>query len=203
MPGKFPVLYPTVASVIEPHAMAAGQFIGSRPQGVTVHYAADVDLKRVIDALRKRNLGYHLIIDRDGKVHQTCYLDRKVNHAGPSEWLDQSCNRWHAAVCLLSWGQLRKDRKAWNGASIPEGEQVKRAENVSKRMAWWHAATSAQERSLVEVLRWFVAMGLDPRRICGHDEAAQPPGRKVDPGGVIRWSMDGLREAAVSDEYPW
>lgn len=208
MPRKFPTVYPLVASIIDPTAMAAGQFIGSRPQGVTVHYSADRDLKRTIKSLQDRHLGYHLIIDRDGKVYQTCYLDRRVSHAGPSEWRKLGCNRWHAAVCLISWGEVKKKSgkiySAWNGAELIDedidGKDIaRRPANVGGALANWDAATDAQEGRLLEVLRWFIACKVDPRNICGHDEAAIPPGRKIDPGGVLSFSMEDIRNALCDE----
>lgn len=202
--AKFPPLYPLVASIVEPHAAATGQFIGSRPQGVTVHYTADRDLKRSLKSLADRKLGYHLIIDRDGKITQTCYMDRRTNHAGPSEWRKLSCNRWHIAVALVSWGEVQKKQgriyAAWNGALLEDkdidgSDVARRPANVGGALANWDAATKAQESRLVEILSWAVAMGVDPRNICGHDEAAIPPGRKVDPGGVLSFSMDTLRRS--------
>ncbi len=198
-PRKFPTVYPMVASIVTPNEHAAGQFIGSRPQGVTVHYSADRDLQRVIRTLHERGLNYHLIIDREGKVHQLCYLDRRVNHAGPSLWRQQSCNRWHAAVCILNWGQLKKGAMTWNDIPLPAEDIARRPENVSFKMTLWDAATPAQEASLLMVLRWFVAMKVDPRNIVGHDESAIPPGRKVDPGGALSWTMEDLRNSLCDE----
>lgn len=215
-PPKFPSVYPLVSKVIEPHSMAAGKFLGSRPHGVTVHYTADMNLSRVIASLRGRTLGYHLLIDRDGKVIQTSYLDSKVNHAGPSKWHDESCNKWHAAIAIMSWGEVKKEGgkiySAWNGAKLEDKDVdgqdiVERPSNVKGVKAFWQAATKAQEETLLQMLRWFMTQGIDPRKICGHDEAAIPPGRKIDPGGVLSMTMPELRnrlcaEVGINPDLP-
>lgn len=198
MPG-FPIVYPGAARVIEPTSMATGQFIGSRPMGLTVHYTADRDAERARRALVERRLGYHLLIGRDGAVTQLTYLDRRVAHAGPSEWRKMSCNRWFAAVALVSWGELQAGGKTWTGQPLAAAETGTRPYNVGSKMALWDMATPAQEARLLEVVRWFIGQGMDPRSIAGHDEAAIPPGRKVDPGGVLSFTMAALRESLCED----
>ncbi len=188
---RFPVIYPFVSAIYEPHAYSAGQFVGSRPFGVTVHVTADDSIERVRRTLKERHLGYHLVIDFDGKVTQLCYLDRRTNHAGPSNWRGNHCNEKFAAVALLGWGVLDKDDKTWTGE--PVGNAVTRPGNVGAGRFRWQPATAAQEKSLLDVLGWFRATGCDPANFCGHDEAAVPPGRKTDPGGALSMTMSQIR----------
>ncbi len=193
---KIPTVYPFVNKVIDPHVPAIGKFANGMPTGVSIHYSADRDLNRTIRTLKARNLGYHLIIDRDGTIVQTCYLDSRCSHAGPSIWNGLSCNRYHVAICVLSWGEVKKKPEgflAWNSAQVPAKDVVYRPFNIGGSKGYWDAATDAQEKSLIDVLRWFLMQGISYSAICGHDEAASPPGRKIDPGGVIRWNMDELR----------
>ena len=189
--AKFPTIYPTVAKIIEPHTRHTGTFIGCRPMGVTVHYTADRNMDRARASDEARDLGYHLVIDRDGKIYQTAYLDRTVNHAGPSMWQEMNCNKYFAAVAVVAWGEL-KDGKSWAGTS--DVTPVKRPYNCATKMSMWDDTTQEQQTALLQVLRWFIACGIDPKNICGHDEAAIPPGRKVDPGGSIPWTMKDLRQ---------
>lgn len=201
--ARFPQFYPAVKSIIEPEQYSAGQIIGSRPLGVVVHDTADRDLVRVRRSLKEQGLGYHLLIDRDGKVIQLCYFDRRANHAGNADWKKYSPNRWFASVSLASWGKLEKVKgpdgpsfQAWNKSVLDPAEVVYRVGADGKK-SYWDAATPAQETALLEVLRWFVAMGVDAENVCGHDECALPKGRKSDPGGVLSRPMAAWRAAAA------
>ncbi len=193
-----PQLYPMVRSVFRPTALGRGPFEGGSARGVTVHHAADRDLNRVQTEGATTRIGYHLVIDRDGFVHQTTYMDQMVAHAGEAIWNGLSPNRAHVAVSLLSWGRLTKtdgssDLVAWDGATVHPEEAAMRQGNLSPELAWWDAATPAQEEALFNLLRWFVACGIDPANICGHDECALPVGRKDDPGGVLSMTMQAVR----------
>lgn len=191
----FPTIYPLVNSVYEPSAYTNGKwFIGKRPMGVTVHYTADRDLVRLRRSLKEQKLGYHIIIGTDGKPCQLAYLDAQVSHAGNAMWREHSPNRWHAAVSVASWGKLDKDGRAWNGELVPK-ENVVRRKGRDGKLAYWDAINLAQQETLVNVLSWFCAMGVPAANICGHDECAVPFGRKVDPGGVLPWTMEELRGA--------
>lgn len=197
-----PDLYPLVGSIVQPTSMAVGRFIADRPQGITVHYTADRDSERSRRALKERGLGYHVLIERDGTVVQLTYMTRRVNHAGPSLWRELSCNKWHVAIALVSWGRLDDKRRAWNGESIVADQCAQRPENISGRLAWWDAATDVQVRRLLEVIRWCLAFGIPPENVCGHDEAAIPAGRKVDPGGVLPMTMAELRQVLLGGTKP-
>ena len=168
------------------------------PAGVTVHYTATRGIVGTIKELATRNLGYHIIIGRDGTVYQCAEFNFRLNHAGKASWKGLSPNREHLAVSLESWGWVTQKPggifETWTGVNIPVGEV---AERCGKH---WDAATSQQELSLLSFLRWAVSQGIDPTNICGHDECAIPFGRKSDPGGVLSLPMPNLREI-LSDLY--
>lgn len=156
------------------------------PIGVTIHYTADDSLERSISALRMAGLGYHIIIDRDGSTYQCAPFTDRVYHAGKALWHGYKPNSSHIAISLISWGKLSHG-KSWRGDVVPEAEIAER---------WggqWHEATPVQGQVLMNLLRWLVEAGIDPRHICGHDECALPPGRKVDPGGVLSKTMAEIR----------
>lgn len=158
----------------------------SMPTGVTVHYTADPNFDRVKAHMLSENVGYHFIIDREGKIHQTASLGRCVNHAGKALWNGQSPNRTHLAVAFLSWGLLNSDSKAWNGTSVVGA--VKRDGHL------WDPATRAQEVSLLDLLHWAMSeFGILASNLCGHDECALPKGRKTDPGGSLSKPMSHIR----------
>lgn len=157
------------------------------PVGITIHYTADNDLTRSINSLRAINLGYHILIDKDGSCYQGAPFTDRVYHAGKATWLGYKPNSSHVALSLVSWGKLSHG-KSWRGDKIPEQEIAER------QGGQWHKATDAQEKSLFDILKWFIDQGIDPRHICGHDECALPPGRKVDPGGILKMSMHEVRK---------
>jgi len=189
-----PDLYPGMKKLVDPLAMSTGRMKAS---GVTVHYLAEVNVEAAIASLRKEGLGYHVIIDRDGKLYQTCYFSHKVAHAGVAKWNGKSPNSHHVAVAVASWGAVGlKDKKffSWAGHQIPAGEVARRPGNLGNQLYHWHAATQTQEATLMMFLRWCVSKGISPKDVCGHDECAIPAGRKADPGGVLTWTMKELRD---------
>lgn len=190
-----PDIYRGTDKLVNPLAMSAGPM--NDVKGVTVHHTADTNVQRVIDSLKAQELGYHIIIDRDGTVIQTTYMGHRVNHAGSATWLDASPNRHHVAVALVSWGSVQKKDgqfQAWNGAQVVATQVAKRPGNLGPQEYYWHVATDAQEKELIQFLRWAMWRGLDRESFCGHDECALPKGRKSDPGGVLSKTMAQIRE---------
>lgn len=180
-------------------SLGCGKMEGT-PLGVTIHYLAERNVANAIVGLRSNKLGYHLIIDRDGHVVQCGDFSERMNHAGRATWRGVSPNRRHLAVAVVSWGEVAKIQdafgyKAWTGAKVNVFDVVTRRGNVDNVWRYWDAATAAQEDSLFHFLAWAVKSGgIDPRSVCGHDEAAIPFGRKNDPGGVLSLSMQQIRD---------
>jgi len=189
--SKLPEYYPNVHLILEPTKNLVGKFIGDDPSGATIHYTASRNLEATHKTLMDRGLNYHFIIDREGKVIQTAQLTHRVHHAGKAKWLDKSPNRSHVSVALLSWGLLN-DGKTWVGKRLPVEETAHRRNNT------WDKATMAQEEALLHLCRWLVCMGIPPAGVCGHDECCLPKGRKVDPGGVLSWTMPEFRRLVTS-----
>lgn len=54
------------------------------PRMIVVHSTGGSSLSGAIDTLRAKGLGYHFLIDKDGRVYQGCRMDRKCGHAGNS-----------------------------------------------------------------------------------------------------------------------
>lgn len=194
MPKTLPTICPLVSSIYHPTNLARDPLVAA---GVTVHHAAHRSLKVVQEEGIKSKIGYHLIIDREGKIHQTTYLDRTVWHAGKALWNGRSPNREHVAVCLLSWGRLKPLEEgfvSWAGAEVPRVEARRRPGRDGK-FDWWDACTQPQEAALIKTLSWLIAAGgIAPSDVAGHDEAALPLGRKDDPGGSLSWGMNELRQ---------
>lgn len=198
---KFPIMYDRADQVIRLDEMARGPLHSEKPLGVTIHYSAERDLERTLTALKTASkdysLGYHLLIDRMGKVTQTVRFDRMVYHAGKADWMGHSPNKTHISVCLLSYGELKKDAMgsftSWSGIPIDPQQADRRKNNVNGEYAWWDIATALQEMSLRAFLIWCVMNGISADSVCGHDECSLPKGRKIDPGGVLSITMPEVR----------
>jgi N-acetyl-anhydromuramyl-L-alanine amidase AmpD len=164
---------------------------------VTVHYTADRDIARTARSLIKADLGYHLFIDRGGEVTQMTSFDQICWHAGNAVWAGKSPNKNHISLALISWGALTEIKagiyQSWAKTFVPPSEVEIRPDNVKGLKQPWDVATLAQISALIDVLRFCIGEGIDVGDICGHDECALPPGRKLDPGGVLPMSMSQLR----------
>jgi N-acetyl-anhydromuramyl-L-alanine amidase AmpD len=174
----------------------SGDFENGIAKGITVHYTAGGAATSTIDYLRKTSLRYHLLIDREGSVYQLVYLNRKVNHAGPANWLGLSPNRNHIAIALANWGVLEKDNDryhTWTRKVLPPSQVAHRPYTQEGKMGYWEACTPDAEETLNGVLRWLcVNLNIDSNHICGHDESTP---RKVDPGGSLSQSMEEIRRS--------
>lgn len=199
---NFPDTFPGADQRYRKRLKVVGSFQGGAPLGVTVHYTADRDLDRTIRALAAKELGYHLLIDRDGGIYQAADLNQQVWHAGKAVWRNINPNRSHVAVSIVSWGEVQEEAGVfsvtWNGVQIPDSDVARRKAPVTGVETLWDAATQAQEIALSETLEWLVDQGVAPANVCGHDEAALPHGRKCDPGGVLSRTMEQIRTELVA-----
>ena len=186
--------YDHADSIITPTERVHRKYTGAIPEGITIHYTANGSVESTIKALRDQGLNYHLIIDRDGKVYQTASFFHGTWHAGKAIWRGQSPNYKHLSVALVSWGwliEVHGQYETWAGKLILPDE-IRHTEANGKMH--WQKATDPQQASLMRFLRWAVDCGIDPERICGHDECCEPPGRKTDPGGVLGWPVSSIRD---------
>lgn len=181
---KLPELYPYIQRF--DFAKVAPEADALVASGVTIHYTADDNLDRVIESLEDHDLRYHLVIDRNGDVCQLAPLTSCVDHAGRAAWNGKSPNRHHVAIALVSWGKLI-GYESWTGVKIRPSERT------WAKDSYWHAASVEQLDTLERMCQWLVSCGIEPRSFCGHDECCLPLGRKVDPGGVLPFTMDQLR----------
>jgi len=184
-------LYPKVVTVFRPAILSRGPWPSGKPVGVTVHHSADRDLAQVEAYGAAEKIGYHIIIDRDGSAHQTAHLDACVAHAGKASWNKVSPNRGHVAVCVLSWGRVKREGDkftTWTTEELPH-DQI-----AHRQGGYWDEATEIQELALWDCLEWLCReFGILPDNVCGHDECALPKGRKDDPGGVLSLTMTEVR----------
>jgi N-acetyl-anhydromuramyl-L-alanine amidase AmpD len=164
----------------------AKDFFAGDPSGITIHYTADNSIVRTMSSLKAKKLSYHFIIDRNGDLYQTFYLDRMAAHAGKALWANKSPNRTHLSVAIISWGLLDDKKQSWTGIQIDSA--------VKRGGKYWDPASASQEKTLMTLLKNLMEMfDIEPDSICGHDECCIPPGRKADPGHVLLMTTDKIR----------
>lgn len=199
---SIPPIYPFLNVIKYEKNVNKGQWEANRPLGVTIHYAADRNVERTLSWLKREDLCYHILINREGEIIQTAFLTNTVNHAGHAEWNGLRLNKNHIAIALMSWGKLKEqcgNYYSWSNEKIKKEDTASRP-NFKGEIGIWDKATNKQEAVLQKVLSWFLTVGIEPENICGHDEAAIPSGRKEDPGGVLSISVKEIREYFIKEK---
>ena len=168
-------------------SLAISEWEKKTPTGITIHYTANDNFQSLLQEMHMHSIGYHFVIKKDGSIVQTSRLSKTTNHAGKAMWENESPNRNHISVAFVCWGSLSKDKKTYTGKKI---------ENYRESLGgFWEPATDDQEKKLIDLCQeLIVKFGIDPRKICGHDECALPKGRKVDPGGSLSFTLSDLRQ---------
>ena len=70
-----------------------------------------------------QGLGYHYIIDRDGKIYQTAPLDKRMNQALPD--LDKSYNNNNSlGVAMVAGGTPGDEPPAFSPAQLASGKTL-------------------------------------------------------------------------------
>lgn len=157
------------------------------PRGITIHYTADSSFERVKKQIELSKIGYHFIILKNGEIIQTASLDYAVNHAGRAVWNNLSPNRQHIAIAFMCWGKLNDKGHTWSGSQVHN--PVRRINGT------WDIATRDQESSLLKLVNFLcMTYNITAQNVCGHDECAMPPGRKLDPGGSLSMKMADFRK---------
>ena len=179
-------IYPDADSFWELDTISKKPFSCIGPTGITVHYTADDDIERVKRSMKESVIGYHFLISKDGKIHQTSRIDKTVDQAGRAIWQRKSPNRTHIAISLVSWGRLNEEKNSWTGKHVSDA--------VFRFGYWWDSASKEQEESIVKLCKYIrdnVRIPFDS--IAGHDEICIPKGRKIDPGHVMSFDIEALR----------
>ncbi len=196
-------LYPFCYQIINPIALWAGSYQTGKPLGITIHYTADDNLKRIFEESEKTGVGYHVVIDKGGLVYQTAYFNKPVAHAGKAMWEGLSPNRNHVAIAFLCWGKLTIDGDdnfiSW-AKKIIDPKNVRLGKDILGKECFYEKATEQQEKSLLDVVQYVsTTYNLISKNFCGHDECALPLGRKADPAGSLSFSMADLRKKFAKD----
>ena len=76
---------------------------------VVLHFTQMGSVESSVELLNGRGFGYHVLIDRDGTVHQLAPFDRVVHHAGLSNWRGRDkVNEFAIGVSFANHGPLKR-----------------------------------------------------------------------------------------------
>lgn len=195
--NPYKVFYPhAVFDPKQKSMVKRGTYKDGIPEGAIVHFTAGWQNSTGTGMIRDANTnGYlYLFIDEKGQVWQQFSLDSWGNHAGSSTCpvtKRTNVSRFYVGIEIAAGGRVDSNtRKTWFGKKVNNARYF--AGNKLQTAGWYEPYTEAQEKSLIELLKWLVDQGMNSNYIFGHDEVS--PGRKNDPGGALSMGMDKLRE---------
>lgn len=131
----------------------------------------------------------HVVVGRDGSVHQIIPFNEKAWHAGKSKWNGKSnVNGFSIGIEIDNWGWLDHGFKSHAGVKIPD-EFVFEGERSGHK--YWEAYRDEQLAAVESVVDAIVAE-YPIVAIVGHEDVS--PGRKQDPGPALDKFMAKLNE---------
>lgn len=152
---------------------------GTKIDTIVVHYTAGGSLSGAVDTLLDKNLGYHFLIDLDGRIYKGAGYLREVGHAGSSYGPQEQARKISTAQYLNTRQnrELRRVGKFVAGCSVNSYtvgiSMVNRNEG--------QPMTAKQAISLYNLV-WVLKAALPLKYITGHKDVS--PGRKTDPRGL-------------------
>ena len=183
-----------------------GYYPNKYPSGAVIHYTASHgSLEREVSYAKKNGYSYFLI-DRSGVVAQLAPLNRWGYHAGKSSWegLGSNVSRYLVGIEVVCGGLLtekiiegKKTYRTWWGKEVDSSNM--RRDGLSG--VPYEIFNNKQEEALLYLILWLKENNPDVFNfdyVLGHHEVS--PGRKVDPGESISFSMPAYREF-LKEEY--
>lgn len=164
----------------------------ANPRYLIIHYTAGGGVSGSLETLKANRTSYHVLIDRDGSIHQVAAFDRRAGHAGVSNWKGQDdMNRHSIGISLANFGGYLKKLPGgvWRapGGKEMEGHEVLEAEHHIglSDVTGWERFKDPQIAAMLLVVA--AIGGAYPTIIdaMGHDEVAM--GRREDPGPAFPW----------------
>lgn len=159
---------------------------------VAIHYPATDSLSSALKALKSGGKAYHIIIDRDGSLHQLAAFTRKSAHAGYSDWKGKNFLNGHSvAVSLVNAGRLKPSGGSFvssTGGTYPAAHVADgkpRLPTSGSALGKWEKFSTAQLDACEAVLTALAAAYPSLIDIVGHDEISM--GRRDDPGPLFPW----------------
>lgn len=182
---------------------------GAKPRAVIIHYDASPRGQVAVDWLcdPKAQASAHYHIDRDGTVTQMVALADAAWHAGIARiplgggQFDQAANAITIGIECANLGLLERGGEGqyfWRDGTTPHSYQGPEPVHAALEYpgglrveGWWEPwdprllTTLAALLAEISMLGCLVAAG----NLLGHDEIAQPEGRKKDPGPLFPWDL--------------
>lgn len=174
-----------------------------KPSLVVVHFTAGGTLKGAVDWLcdKRSHASAHVVVGRDGATQQLVPIDRISWHAGSSVWRGRpGVNGYSIGLELVNFGPLRKApdgtfRSIVGSAVVPPEDVFHGQHKFPEVGAYehWQRYPQAQIEALDKLVSELFAELPSLREVAGHDDVAQPKGRKSDPGPAFTEFMIELQ----------
>lgn len=125
------------------------------------------------------------------------------NEEGAESWMCDPASKVSAHLHLHRDGTLTRlvsdRRKAWHAGRsswrlYPTGERLSDLNTrslgieIANRCDGHEPYTDAQYATLAPLVAWYCRQGLALENVVGHEQIAEPHGRKVDPGPLFEWA---------------
>jgi len=174
----------------------------SFPDSIIIHYTAMSSAALAVNALTnpKVKASAHLVIAKNGKVHQLAPFNYRTWHAGTSEYNGRKYfNNFSIGIEIdnLGWlDDMKNGDFGRKGKVLAQQSAVEEATHWNKkiRKKYWEKYTSNQIERVTEICKALMEVyGI--QEVLGHDEISID--RKQDPGPLF--PMEELRRELFND----
>lgn len=177
----------------------------SFPDSIIIHYTAMKSASSAVKVLcnPKTKASAHLVIAKDGKIHQLAPFNYRTWHAGVSQYNGRSSyNNFSIGIEIdnLGWLNKRSDGTYYRSdiGDLEADRNVFKGKHWNSKVTknYWESYSSEQVASVIEVCK-ALKLTYGITEILGHDDIA--PDRKQDPGPAF--PMLEVRNEVFKEEY--
>lgn len=174
------------------------------PKYLVLHYTAATTMASTINWFQypHAQASAHLLVGRDGAVHQFAPFNVVTWHAGRSSWRGLSgLNRHAIGIEMVNGGRLVQKGGQWfcpiDKRPVPAEDVLMAVHKNEGRTAAWHEYTEPQLEVCLEIASLLVST-YNLQDVLGHDDIS--PLRKSDPGPAFPMSSFRARAMGRRDE---
>ncbi|RDV16759.1 N-acetylmuramoyl-L-alanine amidase [Pontibacter diazotrophicus] len=174
------------------------------PKYLVMHYTAVTTMQSTVNWFQNPNAqaSAHLLIGRDGAIHQFAPFNVVTWHAGRSSWRGLSGLNWHSiGIELVNGGRLVRKGAKWvcpvDGRPVPDDNVVMAVHKNENQVAGWHEYTEQQLEVSLHIASLLVN-AYNLQDVLGHEDIS--PLRKSDPGPAFPMSSFRARAMGRRDE---
>jgi N-acetylmuramoyl-L-alanine amidase len=171
------------------------------PSVIVMHYTAGHSLASTVRWFEKigAKASSHLVVGRDGGIVQMVPFNIRAWHAGHSKLDGKSnVNNFSIGIEVCNWGKLEwQDGSFYSyaGVVINDEDVVTLPHKFNpKKELYWEKFPEKQIEACVNVCK-IICDHYKISKIVGHDDIADPKGRKVDPGPAFY--LDDFKERVL------